>query len=107
MSLGSHCSEPAWALQWTCSQFGASTLVEASGKRLLFDCGRGATIRLTQAGVALGSVGRLFLTHLHSDHVVQIPDLFLAGWVGVEGRKVPLEVWGPEGTGDMVPVAPR
>jgi ribonuclease Z len=74
---------------------------------LLFDCGRGATIRLTQAGVALGSVGRLFLTHLHSDHVVQIPDLFLAGWVGVEGRKVPLEVWGPEGTGDMMSALER
>ena len=88
-------------------QFGASTLVEAAGKRLLFDCGRGATIRLTQAGVALGSVGRLFLTHLHSDHVVQIPDLFLAGWVGVEGRKVPLEVWGPEGTGDMMSALER
>lgn len=68
-------------------QFGASTLVEAAGKRLLFDCGRGATIRLTQAGVPLGSVGRLFLTHLHSDHVVQIPDLFLAGWVGVEEER--------------------
>jgi ribonuclease Z len=88
-------------------QFGASTLVEASGKRLLFDCGRGATIRLTQAGVALGSVGRLFLTHLHSDHVVQIPDLFLAGWVGAEGRKGPFEVWGPEGTGDMMSALER
>jgi ribonuclease Z len=88
-------------------QFGASTLVEAAGKRLLFDCGRGATIRLAQAGVALGSVGRLFLTHLHSDHVVQIPDLFLAGWVGVEGRKVPFEVWGPEGTGDMMSALER
>ena len=88
-------------------QFGASTLVEAAGTRLLFDCGRGATIRLAQAGVALGSVGRLFLTHLHSDHVVQIPDLFLAGWVGVEGRKVPFEVWGPEGTGDMMSALER
>ena len=29
----------------------------------------------TQAGVPIGSVTRLFLTHLHSDHVVQIPDL--------------------------------
>lgn len=88
-------------------QFGASTLVEAGGKRLLFDCGRGATIRLTQAGVPLGSVGRLFLTHLHSDHVVQIPDLFLAGWVGAAGRKVPLEVWGPDGTSDMMSALER
>ena len=31
-------------------QFGASTLVEAGGERFLFDCGRGATMRLTQVG---------------------------------------------------------
>ena len=83
-------------------QFGASTLVEAGGKRLLFDCGRGATIRLVQAGIPIGAVGRLFLTHLHSDHVMQIPDLLLAGWVGSTGRRAPLEVWGPDGTRDMM-----
>ena len=82
-------------------QFGAGTLIEAAGLRLLFDCGRGATLRLTQVGVPLGSISRLFLTHLHSDHVIQIPDLLLTGWVG-GGRRIPLEVWGPEGTRDMM-----
>lgn len=82
-------------------QYGASTLVEAGGVRLLFDCGRGATLRLAQVGVPVGSISRLFLTHLHSDHLIQLPDLLLAGWVG-GGRKVPLEVWGPEGTSDMM-----
>lgn len=60
-------------------QFGASTLIEAGGVRLLFDCGRGATLRLAQVGAPLGSISRLFLTHLHSDHVIQIPDLLLTG----------------------------
>lgn len=82
-------------------QFGASTLVEAGGQRFLFDCGRGATLRLAQAGVPLGSVTRLFLTHLHSDHVLQLPDLLLAGWAGGQ-RAVPLVVWGPAGTGAMM-----
>lgn len=82
-------------------QFGPSTLIEAGTVRLLFDCGRGATIRLTQVGVPIGSINRLFLTHLHSDHVIQIPDLLLTGWAG-GGRKIPLEVWGPEGTSEMM-----
>lgn len=82
-------------------QFGASTLIEAGGMRLLFDCGRGATLRLAQVGVPIGSISRLFLTHLHSDHVIQIPDLLLTGWVG-GGRRIPLEVWGPEGTREMM-----
>ena len=82
-------------------QFGASTLVEAGNVRLLFDCGRGATLRLAQVGVPFGSISRLFLTHLHSDHVIQIPDLLLTGWAGGL-RAVPLEVWGPAGTRDMM-----
>jgi ribonuclease Z len=82
-------------------QYGASILVEANGERLLFDCGRGTTVRLAQAGVPLGSVTRVFLTHLHSDHVVQLPDLLLTG-CAVGRRAVPLEVWGPTGTRAMM-----
>jgi ribonuclease Z len=82
-------------------QYGASILVDAGGERFLFDCGRGATMRLTQAGIPLGSITRVFLTHLHSDHVVQLPDLLLAGWAAGH-RAVPLEVWGPAGTRSML-----
>ena len=82
-------------------QYGASTLVEAGGQRLLFDCGRGATLRLAQAGVPIGSVTRVFLTHLHSDHLLALPDLLLVGWTA--GRRTgPLTVWGPAGTSDMM-----
>lgn len=82
-------------------QFGPGILIEAGGERFLFDCGRGVTLRMAQAGISHGSISRLFLTHLHSDHVIQIPDLLLTGWVG-GGRTIPLEVWGPEGTSDMM-----
>ena len=82
-------------------QYGTSTLVEAGKQRFLFDCGRGATLRLAQAGVPIGSITRVFLTHLHSDHVVQLPDLLLTGWAGGQ-RPVPLVVWGPAGTRAMM-----
>jgi ribonuclease Z len=81
-------------------RFGPSILVEAGKETLLFDCGRGATIRLSQAAVPFSSVTALFLTHLHSDHVVGLPDLWLTGWV--MGRHVPLQVWGPAGTTEML-----
>jgi len=80
-------------------RFGSAILVEVAGKRLLFDCGRGAVIRLTQAGVTPSEIDGLFLTHLHSDHVVGIPDLWLSGWF--LGRDRPLQVWGPSGTRSM------
>lgn len=81
-------------------QYGPSTLVEAGGERLLFDCGRGATIRLAQAGIPIGTISRVFLTHLHSDHIIQLPDLLLAGWP--LRRATPFEVWGPAGTRAMM-----
>jgi ribonuclease Z len=80
---------------------GISTLVEAGGERFLFDAGRGLMQRLVQAGFAMNAVTKLFLTHLHSDHVVDIPDLMLTPWSGA-GRTEPLEVWGPDGTRDMM-----
>jgi len=52
------------------TRFGPSLLVEAGTETLLFDAGRGATIRLTQAGVPLRRIAATFLTHLHSDHDV-------------------------------------
>jgi ribonuclease Z len=80
-------------------RFGSAILVELAGKRFLFDCGRGVVIRLTQSEVNPKDIDGLFLTHLHSDHVVGIPDLWLSGWS--LGRTKPLPIWGPPGTRSM------
>jgi len=84
-------------------RFGPATLVEVGGQKLLFDVGRGATQRLWQLGIPLGQVNRVFITHLHSDHVVGLPDLWLTGWLrsAYGQRKAPLQVWGPRGTAGM------
>ncbi len=86
------------------NRFGPSTLVEAGGQKFVFDAGRGALQRLTQLGVRWQDVQGVFLTHLHSDHVVGFPDLWLTGWLLAPppGRKVPLSVWGPAGTSSMM-----
>ena len=44
-------------------RFGPGVLIEAGGKKLLIDCGRGTTQRLLQAGLRLGQVDALFITH--------------------------------------------
>lgn len=81
-------------------RYGPSILVEAGGEKLLFDCGRAAVIRLAEAGVRQQEIDKIFLTHLHSDHILSIPDILLTGWTS--GRKVPLRVWGPSGTKEMM-----
>jgi ribonuclease Z len=82
-------------------RFGPATLVEAGDTRILFDCGRGAAQRLFQIDGAalLRDIDGVFLTHLHSDHVVGLPDLWLTGWLF--GRTWPLPVTGPKGTTAM------
>ncbi len=84
----------------TITRFGPSILVEAGQEKLIFDCGRGATQRLYQLGLPFSDISALILTHLHSDHTVGIPDLWLTGWI--MGRRVPLRVWGPSGTAEMM-----
>ena len=82
-------------------RFGPSILVKAGTDWFLFDCGRGAAQRLFQIDIPVGEVNALFFTHLHSDHTVGFPDLWLRGWQ-VGRRKVPIQVWGPEGTAEMM-----
>lgn len=81
-------------------RFGPGVLVQAGGESILIDAGRGVTQRLWQLGVPLGQVGSLLLTHLHSDHVVGIPDLWLTGWLDSPfgTRKEAMQVFGPPGT---------
>jgi ribonuclease Z len=80
--------------------FSASTLVEAGPERLIFDLGRGSSIRLFQKKIPLGSITAHFITHLHSDHVVGLPDIWLTGWLGTPygSRKSPMVIYGPKGT---------
>ena len=76
-------------------RFGPSTLIEANGRYFIFDSGRGVSIRLQQAGVALSKVENIFLTHLHSDHISGLSDLWLTSWIWQ--RQHPIQLTGPVG----------
>lgn len=51
-------------------------LVEASGNRILVDCGEGTQRQLLRSGAGFRRLDRLLLTHGHFDHVLGIPGLF-------------------------------
>ncbi len=85
------------------ARFGPATLVQAGGLDLLFDAGRGCTIRLAQCGVPMGRLSAVFLTHFHSDHVNGLSDVWMTSYIPPSwgGRRVPLRLFGPPGTTRM------
>jgi len=72
----------------------------------LVDSGPGIVRRAAAAeekgvtGLAMPNLSRVFITHLHSDHTVGLPDLIFTPWV--LGRTEPLHVYGPPGVRSMV-----
>jgi ribonuclease Z len=86
-------------------RFSNSTLVEVAGQKLLFDVGRGTSIRLNEMGVSPGMINKLFITHLHHDHTMDFDDLLITGAAVPDPRGLrenPLQVWGPKGTESWV-----
>src|SRR6185295_14230483 len=81
---------------------GPATAVTIGSRLFLFDAGPGVERQMAAANLPYrhGPVTAAFLTHLHSDHTLGLPDLILTSWV--MGRSAPLRLVGPPGTRAMV-----
>jgi ribonuclease Z len=80
---------------------GPSTLVRTSAGDLLFDCGRGVLMRAAAAGSGAAALRALFLTHLHSDHITDLNDIFTMRWA-MSFAPNPLPVFGPGGSSALL-----
>ena len=77
-------------------RFGPSNLVSTKKAKILVDCGSGVTQRLNQINISGASIDALLLTHLHSDHVVDLYQLIISSWHSY--RIKPWIIYGPPGT---------
>tara|TARA_Y100001970_G_scaffold229733_1_gene285039 strand:- start:1222 stop:2097 length:876 start_codon:yes stop_codon:yes gene_type:complete len=78
-------------------RYGPSALVDCGlGSRILIDCGSGVTQRLLEHGVKGSEIDALVITHLHSDHIVDLFQLIISSWH--QGRSKPQKIFGPIGT---------
>ena len=72
-------------------------LLEAGGKKLVFDLGAGSLQQLVRAGVDYKKVDAFFFTHLHPDHAHELPMLFIAAGLDKANKWKRLQVYGPKG----------
>lgn len=73
-----------------------ASLLQMDGNNILIDAGLGAAMGVCRAGVALERLDAIIITHLHSDHCLELGPLLHTAWTAGLNRAIP--IWGPEGT---------
>lgn len=72
-----------------------STLVQMGGLTILVDAGLGAARAIGEAGLPLTALDAVLITHLHSDHVLELGPLLHTAWTAGLQHEVP--IFGPPG----------
>jgi ribonuclease BN (tRNA processing enzyme) len=72
-----------------------SSLLDLGGQRVVVDCGLGVARGLTGQGMSLKDLSLIFITHLHSDHYLELGPLLHTAWCA--GLRTSVQVWGPQG----------
>lgn len=77
------------------SSMPTSNLLCLNGQRIVVDCGLGVTKGLVDQGMQLKDLSTIFITHLHSDHYLELGPLIHTAWTA--GLKTAVDVWAPAG----------
>lgn len=72
-----------------------SNLFCLNGQKIVVDCGLGVTRGLVDQGMQLKDISLIFISHLHSDHYLELGPLLHTAWTA--GLKSHVEIWGPFG----------
>ena len=79
---------------------GSSYLISTKSTKILVDCGSGVTQRLDQSKNSSADIDALLLTHLHTDHVIDLYQLIISSWHS--DRTSQWKIYGPKGTKKFV-----
>src|ERR1700728_1246964 len=83
---------------------GISSALVVDGRVLVIDCGRGSPSAFANAGLDFSRLEAVFLTHLHADHIGDLPGMLLYPWgvrEGDNGPLAPIRVYGPPRPGAL------
>ncbi len=78
----------------------SAVAVKRGPEIVLFDCGEGTQRQFMLSRLSFMQVSRVFLSHFHGDHFLGLPGMIQS--MSMNGREVPLEVYGPRGVERLV-----
>ena len=76
-----------------------AVVVQCPKEQWMFDCGEGAQRQMMQAKVSFHKKTKVFISHLHGDHVLGLPGVLQT--MALMDRKEPVAVYGPVGIKDF------
>lgn len=75
---------------------GICAVIQVEGVNYMVDAGIGSALRYRQAGLPWHQLEHVFITHMHSDHYIELPHLLLIPWeLPGESFTAPVTLWGP------------
>ena len=87
MTLGTASALP------TANRYPSAHILTVRERFFLIDCGEGAQMQMRKAGVSLGKIDNIFISHLHGDHVFGL--FGLLSTLAMMGRTTPLYIHAP------------
>ncbi|MCW4467140.1 MBL fold metallo-hydrolase [Glutamicibacter sp. MNS18] len=108
ITLGTAGGPRWWKNQEGEPRFGISTAVVVGDRWYLVDCGQGAGRQANAAGLKMADLAGVFITHMHSDHTVDLPSMLLFGAFELkDSPRGVIPIVGPGDRGKLPPLSPR
>lgn len=88
-------------------RLGICSALVINDRTYIVDLGRGCLDQIFRAGLRFSSIQNIYITHLHSDHIAELYNLFWLKWGPQSGSTVfdkisqPIDVWGPGRAGGL------
>jgi len=83
----------------------SAVAIKREGELFLFDCGEGAQRQMIIAKIGFNRKTRIFITHMHGDHILGLPGLLQT--MSLLGRDKPLQIYGPQGISEFIDAIKR
>src|SRR5574340_431780 len=107
VTLGTAGGTRWWSGENAGQRAGIATAVVVGESTYLVDAGHGVGRQLSLAGLPISSLRGIFITHLHSDHTIDLGSLAVFGMFTFADDQYPIKILGPGDRGELPPVSPR